>query len=238
MAETDNLVGELIGEVTPGGKLFTKVAPGLIAKGYYRLFGPTLYFYGQPRSGKTSFIRYAITREPINPDEETEVTELIKIDHNWLAFGLPAPSEAIVNFSAIRDRVGQSDGEEHARLLIKEKPNSAVIMLDSSQNFSGQSPFAIEKYLSTLFSSIERFGPKVPSKVSRLWFVINKVDLKNGARATTLENRVRKLVMERSRSLIHPARVKIRTCSLVDGDNFELLRERLFKEILADLVFK
>ena len=236
MTEDTSLVDDALGELMPGGKLFTKYTPTIIARGYRFLVGPSLFLYGHNRAGKTSFIRYLLTSTPADPDALTERTQT-EITDRSIAFKLHGRDDVPVHIKSIRDRPGQVDGNLHAIRFCKELPHTAIIMLDSKFPFEGESVNSIKGYLQAFWTEVGRRKTVVPPRVKRVWVVANKLDLLPESRQRTLLSRIEKEIGRHTGTLIHPARVKVTGCSLIAGKRWSTMRDKLIRNILSDIVF-
>lgn len=231
-----DFVDGLIDDLLPGGATFRKYAPGIGARALRLMVGPKLCLYGQNQAGKTSFVKFLVTRRPIDPTVHTDRTDR-KISHRGFGFVLEGAGGAKVHFKMVRDRPGQADGKRHAKDFCAEKPTQGLIFVDASSPFSGDATFSISGFLKSFFDEARMQKRVISPRVKRLRIVVNKIDRVQPSRRQNLEEKIKRLAYSNSEGLIQRHRIRVDTCSLIAGDQYHELRHNLVQEILADTVF-
>jgi GTPase SAR1 family protein len=219
--------------IIPAGKLVATTAPSLLKKGTNWWKGRKLAVYGQPESGKTSFIRFLLTSRPADPDESRTI-EPTKHGLALLKVTGPGQERQIV-LRHIRDRAGQVHGAVHASEFCVERPHQAMVFLDLSRPYGGQRDGAIEKYATAFVGSLLANPKFNPNKLERIWFVLNKRDLVRKDAAEKIEKQF-KLLLKRSFSgRLLEQQYRVRMCSLVDTPAMEKLRYNLVYDLAASI---
>ncbi|MEP1613341.1 MAG: hypothetical protein ABJL72_15635 [Roseobacter sp.] len=236
MTEESNLIDDAVDDLLPGGKFFTKYTPAVLERGYRLFVGPSLFLYGHNRAGKTSLIKYLLTSTPIDPKGITERTQT-EITNRALGFKLHGRDDVSVHIKSMRDRPGQVDGSSHAIRFCQELPHTALIMLDSKFPYEGKSVNSIEGYLRDFWDEVRLRKRVVPPKVKRVWIIANKADLLTEGKQASLLKKIEKDVAKHTKGLIHPARVKVRGCSLIAGERWNTMRDKMVRDIFSDIVF-
>ena len=83
----------------------------------------------------------------------------------------------------------------------------------------------------------------MPVRVNRFWFILNKVDQLTLAQREGMEKRLRDWVDANGKTLRSIARdpndwYRVRTCSLVKGDDWVAMRGQLLDEIAVSILNK
>lgn len=236
MSEDIGPSGEVVGDFVPGGKVLLRYVPNILEKLYHLMWGPKIHLYGHNRAGKTSFIRYLLTSTPAYPDISAKRTET-EVTKRSLFFKLQGREDQIVRIKALRDRPGQVDGNLHAIRFCQELPHTAIIILDSEFPYQGKSVNSINGFIKDFWEEVRLRNPPIQSKVKRIWVVAKKVDLVDAKKHKRLLERLQKDFLEYSHGIFPESRIRIRGCSLVEGEEWQTLRDRLIRDIFSDVVF-
>lgn len=236
LSDETGIVDDVVSDLLPGGKFFTKYTPSLVERGYRLAIGPKLYLYGHNRAGKTSLVKYLLTSTPADPNVLTERTEE-EITNRAISFKLHGRDDVPVHIKAMRDRPGQVDGNLHAIRFCRELPHTALIMLDCKFPYEGKSVNSIEGYLGDFWDEVRMRKRVLPPRVKRVWIIANKADLLTPVKQAALLKKIQRDTARHTKGMIHPARVKVRGCSLIAGESWSTMRDKLIRDILSDIVF-
>ena len=212
--------------------LVRAVVPSVWTALYRYLVGKEICLYGPPGAGKTSLINFMMLGAFANPEEAYDRTKR-DITRRSLTFKLLGNEDVEATVRFLSDGPGESFGEIAGTNFVEEKPHHCILVLDAESGFDG-SPVSVAPYVKEFFSQIARERQPIV-RTERIWVVLNKGDAVDPRVMASLLKRTRALISEKVEGAVHPALVRVRPCSFVQGDKWDLLRRALFGEVLVDV---
>jgi hypothetical protein len=172
-----------------GVEILNRVTPKGIAWVRAKLFGRDIIIVGQPRSGKTSFVRFF--QYGIFTDKKVPRTLQ---DTATASFGVKMGRNESLTLQVrkVVDTVGQVTRERHAELISKKPPHLVVIFLDLSRDWSGTNEYAAEFYLRGFLENFaEYYGSNMElrRKLRGIILVLNKADEASSSKMASWENK-------------------------------------------------
>ena len=221
-----------------GFELLKRVVPSGLAWVTTWIRGKKIMIVGQPRSGKTSFLRYLRFGIYADPSEHTPRTRRIT---KTASFTLGMGKNEALKFEVrnVIDTVGQVAGEEHARNVAKYNPHELIVVLDLTSEWRGTNEYSagfyLEEFCDYLAERIDR-SKSLKSNLKSITVIINKKDKDKAKRSNRWKVMIRIMVKDKLRhSFGAKAKdIPILACSLVEKyDKGKLANNAITKIALA-----
>jgi hypothetical protein len=225
--------------VKVGVELLKRATPKGLAWVSHWFKGYKLLIVGQPRAGKTSFVRYLHYGTFIDPTHKAPRTRKIK---KTAAFTVTMGRDESLKLevrSAI-DTVGQVSAEEHADNVKKFKPHALIVILDLSAEWNGKTEYAAGFYLTELCIHLSEHlnrNKSLRNKLQSVLIILNKTDLVSSDKTKKWSAYVEALLQSKLSHSYGPktSDIPVMPCTLVQGKDGGTLADAVTRSLALAL---
>jgi len=201
---------ELVKRITPTGLAWIRA--------WFQ--GRKILVVGQPRAGKTSFVRYLQYGIFTDPDEKSPRTRKVRKSASFTV-GMGKDQALKMQVRSTIDTVGQALASEHAANTVLHHPDALVIIVDLASDWRGQTEYQASHYLGEFCDHLAgelSEHKKLRKKLKAVVVVLNKKDLASNSKIISWRRGTERILEEKLRASFG-ARVKdvpILSCSLIE----------------------
>lgn len=223
-----------------GVELVKRVTPKGIAWVTTWVKGKKLLVVGQPRAGKTSFVRYFQYGLFADPEHKTARIRDLK---KTAAFSVDMGRDNALHLQvrSMIDTVGQALASDHAKSASKYKPDALVIVLDLSSNWKGNNEYCGEFYLNEFILSLAARLSNEKSlrkSLKSILVVLNKKDLVKPTKIASWTKSTNKLLRDKLFPVLGEKsdNVSVMSCTLVESVDSGKSANAIISKIALSLV--
>jgi hypothetical protein len=221
-----------------GFEILEKVVPKGFAWVRTKFFGEKIMAIGEPRAGKTSFIRYLAygLLFPMGPVERTTR------ERHTVAFEIGIGRDRAMRMSVSKgiDTSGHSEVRDQIRGVVRRKPTILLIFLNGGRPWPDDDEDGIG-YLTRVLEELNKTCARNDSfaqSLKHVAVVLNKIDLLNDNEVNVRLRKIRECIRAfRSPSFADRAdSVAIYKCISVEHDTAKRILDSTIKSIMTEVI--